>query len=398
MSNVFIPPMTSQPLVGLVKLAFPAYAELAHDLQIVVDDQTKRIFDQIQNSAAIVCPNHPTPQDPIAVFGLSSSVHQTFHYMTAREVFMEHPSARSLWLESLGCYSVARGLGDRECLRATKRLLLKGHQKVVIFPEGEITHQNEQLMRFEQGPARIALDVCKARARAGIHQPLYLVPVALVYRFNADYTKQLLLALEKLEASFEAIASQLPVYLRIFNCFLSLLDAEEDLHRLKRVGTFSDRVQTLLVHATGELELEMLKCQYQGEVIDRLHRLKSILVRERFDEHREPDDQHKSWYRSIRRLTRLIAVNADSMHSDMTQEQQAELLSILSWEVFNRNILPKFDQTVFIAAAEPIDVAFYGTLTGTTECKALTEELQRRCDAAVKVTLAEHPARSGEWQ
>jgi 1-acyl-sn-glycerol-3-phosphate acyltransferase len=396
MTNTFIPSVPFQPLIELAKLTFPAYAAAAHHVRVVIDDDARKIFEQTEHSAAIICPNHPAPQDPIAVFGLSAAVNQTFHYMTAREVFREHPRFRSLWLEWLGCYSVARGLADRSSLRATKRLLVKGSNKVVIFPEGEITHQNARLMHFEPGPAQIALDVCKARARAGINEPLFLIPVAIVYRFEDDHSEELTKVLTRFESSFDGTAPKLPINLRIYNCFLSLLDAEEKLHRLNPTGTFSERLQRFLDHATGELELEMLHSVFAGEIVDRLHRLKSVLVRERFDAHHEPDEQATSWYMSVRRLTRLIAVNGTSFHTDLSQEEQAELLTILSWELLNDDVVPQFKKVAYITAGEPLDAMFFADArSNDSDGKALTAELQARVARRIDALQTEHSTLAG---
>jgi 1-acyl-sn-glycerol-3-phosphate acyltransferase len=394
--SYFIPPKMAPPLVTLAQDIFPLYAKVAHHLTVQVDADSARWFAQIKNYPGIICPNHPAPEDPMALFGLSRKMGENFYFMTAREVFMQHPSVRSVWLEWVGCYSIARGTPDRNSLRATKRLLLNGNHKVAIFPEGEISHQNDRLTALENGIAQIALDVCKAKYRSGQSAPLYLLPVAIFYRFRDDHLKELVKILKEFENSLgTGMPGGVPSSTRIYNCYLTMLADEEALHDLSCAGTFEDRLRKFLLHATGELELEMLGDEQKGRIIDRLHHLKSILVHDKFDVRQEPNEQDISWYRSIRRLTRLSALTSESFHSSMSQEEFAELLTILSWEIHNEDRVPHFAKTAFIAATEPVDAMHYAMQDGNSSgAPDIIRQVQERITQKLNELARKHPTQS----
>ena len=91
--------------------------------------------------------------DPTVVFLLSKQISQPFYYMAARETFDKGKlgGIRSYVMQRLGVYSVVRGTADRNAFRTTRQILVEGKWPLVIFGEGEISRQNDTVMRFERG-------------------------------------------------------------------------------------------------------------------------------------------------------------------------------------------------------------------------------------------------------
>ena len=72
----------------------------------------------------------------------------------------------------LGAYSIVRGAVDRDSFRLTRETLTKGEQKLVIFGEGEISHQNETIMPFESGIAQFGFWALNDMEKAGNVKPV----------------------------------------------------------------------------------------------------------------------------------------------------------------------------------------------------------------------------------
>ncbi|MCY3760479.1 MAG: 1-acyl-sn-glycerol-3-phosphate acyltransferase, partial [Gemmatimonadetes bacterium] len=107
----------------------------------------------IRGHSAVLAPNHPAHEDPAVLFLLSKRLSQPFYYMAAREVFDKgrFGAVRCKLLQRVGVYSVVRGTVDRDAFRTTRKLLSEGDWPIVIFGEGEISRQNDTVMRFERG-------------------------------------------------------------------------------------------------------------------------------------------------------------------------------------------------------------------------------------------------------
>lgn len=394
-NNSFIPPAIQPALVEFMQNIFPFYADTARHLDVKINDGAVRNFEHIRNFPSIICANHPSPDDPIVLFGLSAEVDYPFYYMTAREVFMHHPSLRSIWLESLGCFSILRGITDVSSLRTTRRLLIQSNDKIVMFPEGEISHQNSLLMSFENGVAQIALDACKAKYRIGKTSPLFVLPVGIVYRYRENHVQEMEGLLAQLEEKLGISHGDGALSRRLLNCFIALLDDESKLHHLDVDPTASCdvRLQQFVEHATRELELEMLGSERQGAIIDRLHRLKSTLIVERFQMGHEPNEERTRWYGEVRRLTRLVGLTAESFKSPMSQEELAELITVLSWEVNNCDVVPRFDKMAFVTADEPIDVMYCSMRRSgrRDEVGALTKKIRQAVNDSIALLQAQYP-------
>jgi 1-acyl-sn-glycerol-3-phosphate acyltransferase len=155
----FIKPAPSPIFILLAKIVCKKYIQMLYGhLDIFVSQRTHQIFDKLTNTGIIICPNHPALPDPEVMFAFSAFIKEHFYFLAARELFGKENSWQSKWFQKLGCYSVERGRLDISAFRATKRLL-EQRQKVVIFPEGEISFQNDYLIPIENGPEHIALSI-----------------------------------------------------------------------------------------------------------------------------------------------------------------------------------------------------------------------------------------------
>jgi len=212
----FDEPRESAPLIALAKLLLPAMLLIRHgttELHIVGDGL--RRFRALAGERTIICPNHSSWDDTDMIFAFSSLVKENFNYLAAWEVLHSHFGYRT-WLQHVGCYSIIRGYPDRASFRATRDLLIKGKHKIVIFPEGEISHDSANLLPIKAGMSQMAFSALRKLEKDGLTAPVYILPLALRYKIRGDARPALEEAMAHLEKALSLhVDHTVPLYLRI---------------------------------------------------------------------------------------------------------------------------------------------------------------------------------------
>lgn len=397
----FIPPAPTHALIHILQTFWTAYAKLSEfNLTIRLDASIRTILKTLEHERVILCPNHSAHDDPLVAFAIASQVHQQFYYLTAREIFKWHPSLRSLWLQHLGCYSVLRASPDIEAYKETCSLLLKGPNKVVIFPEGEVTHQNKFVMSLENGAERMALTTAQALASAGSNEPVYILPVGIIYRHAEDLADKLLAILGKQETKLGLVTDDAGnVEQRICRAYEKMLSILETEHRCRLPGpsTIGERISNFIERTVQELAAECAVPVPEAHTQrERLHILKKVFINHRFANRKQViSDHQRLLYCNLKRAVNLIGITDKSFRALHTQERVAELISILEYEVSGRVSLhcPK---TAIVASAKPIDVrSFTDSLTHdrATTLQTLNSQVYAGINDALIYLNATHPER-----
>jgi 1-acyl-sn-glycerol-3-phosphate acyltransferase len=359
MPSKFIAPKLNRSVVGAMQLAAPLYLKVKSNLQVDVEPSVADAFNTVDGAPAIVCPNHPAGDDVFVAFALSRAIKQQFYFLTTREIFRWHPTLRSLWLQNLGCYSILRAAPDVESFKTSRRLLSSGDHKLLIFPEGEISHQNKFLLPLELGPALLALDVAEEKVKTTLDGPIFIVPVAIVYRFAQDVTAELKAVLRACEDKLGITSHNTwEVSTRLYRCFDTMLSVLEQEHHIARKPSapLERRISNVCEHLAQEYARELqIQFPKRMDLIDKLHLLKNELTERRYCEGIEPDEKIRALYAAIVLTTALLAVRERSFVIPTTQEEVAELLEVLNLHVLEKS-LPKFAKRAIIGAGQPIDV------------------------------------------
>ncbi|MCC7479331.1 1-acyl-sn-glycerol-3-phosphate acyltransferase [bacterium] len=199
----FLPP---RPRPGLIRLAKRFSGRFLWDMlrvsAVEVEAESLELIRGLRGQRAVLTPNHPS-WEPLVLFDLSRQLDMEFNYLCAKEVFLEPPALIRPWfLQSMGAYSVARGTMDREALKMTRELLVRGERFLVLFPEGEVCWQNDVLLPFQQGAAQMAfwaLDDLAKQQGADKLPPLYFIPLAVKYFYGKDMSAEIEASLARLE-------------------------------------------------------------------------------------------------------------------------------------------------------------------------------------------------------
>jgi hypothetical protein len=194
----FYPPKLLPLMVRLLQWAGPLIAMQQHRLRLWVatsDVERLRGLD----GTVLLLSNHPTFYDPIPLFLLSGQAGVLLHFLAARELFND----KMRWFfQHVGVYSIRRAMLDRASISQTLSLLEKPETRLVIFPEGGCSFQNDTVMPFREGAIQLAFQALARAAKRGEALPnLYVLPVSLKYRYVDDMTGAIEATLTRLESA-----------------------------------------------------------------------------------------------------------------------------------------------------------------------------------------------------
>lgn len=368
----FRPPQDNALLIGFFKFFMPQVLQIrCHDVRVqVVGDGIAR-FKQLAGKRALVCPNHSYRHDPEVMFEFGRQVGEAFNFVAAREVFDYNNGINGWFLQKLGCYSVVRGAADRESFKTTKQILVDGKKKLVLFPEGEISWQNESLLPLENGAAQLSFWALDELHKTQPEEPIYIIPIALKYSYRKNITAAL-------DHSITALEKHLGIhphhddslYQRTRIAALKVLETLERQFGIKPNpdGQLNDRMTALKEHALRamaevlDVELPPLKNTYldwvrvlRNAMDDFIYGdTKSMSDYER-KVHDERAAQIKRFYRDLDRIVGFIALYDGYLSPPATQERIANVVEMLEAEVFGDKTV-KGPRLVTIDVGKPINL------------------------------------------
>ncbi|MCL6432644.1 MAG: 1-acyl-sn-glycerol-3-phosphate acyltransferase [Leptolyngbyaceae cyanobacterium HOT.MB2.61] len=342
------------------------------DLQVEPGDLER--LRALKGHRRLLLPNHPTFQDPIVIFLLSAKLRQTFYYLAAYETFK---GLLGRFLQSVGVYSIRRGIADRPSIAYTLDLMTQPDCCLVIFPEGGCSFQNDTVMPFRVGGVQLAFQVLSRFARRGEDIPnFYVVPVSIKYRYTQDMTPAIQASLHQLETKLglpgtgnhyerlRAIAKQVLINLEKEYGFSAPETAQQ---------SWNDRIAALKFHVIQECEQHLSMQSTPGEPIrERVYRIQYAL--QTIDElqetnirnSRESDSQEpqleNTWTPAAVQKAMFRLLNFDAIHDSYvaenpTPERFLDTLTRLEREVFDIDQPPpKGHRLARVKVGEPINL------------------------------------------
>ena len=319
-------------------------------LTLDVDAESISRLEAIRGHSAVLAPNHPAHEDPAVMFLLSKRLSQPFYYMAAREVFDKgrFGAVRCKLLQRAGVYSVVRGTVDRDAFRTTRKLLSEGSWPIVIFGEGEISRQNDTVMRFERGIVQICFWAVDDMVKAKVDKPLHVVPVGIKYRYPRDMWDSIDAALARLERHILPPAERTPV---------------DRYDRLRRIGvaivrTLASEYQYEMDETVSlEVHIERLKdailsraegimgIQTEADTLARTRALKNMVDANVYRDleqmteyerkvHGEQLQKFQQFYPDLERLINFISITDGYVAEEPSQERFLDVILRLEREAF----------------------------------------------------------------
>jgi 1-acyl-sn-glycerol-3-phosphate acyltransferase len=372
----FRPPLDSPALIKLVKVAMPLYMKYAlADTRVELVPGARERFQKVAGQRGMVCPNHSHRHDPEVMFNVSKLVGEDFNFVAAREVFDWNDGMNGWWLQHMGAFSVVRGAADKESFKTSRKIIAEGKKKLVLFPEGEISQQNDKLMALESGAAQLCFWAIEEQLKRSIggdsKEDVYLIPVALKYTFISDVRPALLSALRDLERRLNlSVSPSQSAYERlraVSEQLLAILEAEYG-QKPAPEAKLNERVTELrgriLKRIASQLQVELSPTASQLSCVRVLRNAMDDFIY--VDEAPQSEYQRKvhdekaalvrGMYRDLDRVVNFISIYEGYFRESSTQERFADILDRLESEILGGAPTLKGARRVFADIAEPINM------------------------------------------
>lgn len=354
----FLPPQRNPLLTRLIQSICYPIAYLVYKIRLVVDEEDVAKLKEIADRRVVYLPNHSTLDDGIVVFLLSARIGQLFHYVVAYEAFQG-------WIgklmQKVGAYSIRRGVGDRYSIVQTLKILQQPQCKLVIFPEGGCSYQNDTVIPFRSGAVELSFKaIAKLVKQNGTIPDFYLVPVSLNYYYPDASNAQIERALNRLEETL-ALKSDGDLYLRLRNIGERVLRNLETEYGVTPTDNDLDRridclKQRMLSYCEDKLGLEPA---IQLPNRERVYKIQSVLS-PLPDSAKQSDPNYEHIYLTTVRLLNFDAFYDGYVAEKPTPERFFATIDRLEREVFQID-RPKFKgrRRVVAKIGTPINLKEY---------------------------------------
>lgn len=356
----FIPPEQNPILTRLIQSIFAPIAYFVYKLKISVSDRDVAELKAISQHRVVYLPNHSNLDDGLVVFLLSTRLGQLFHYVVAIEAFQGWVGKL---IHTVGSYSIRRGTGDRSSIIATLKILQQEQCKLVIFPEGGCSYQNDTVIPFRSGAIELSIKaVEKLVQQTGTVPDFFLVPVSLKYTYPHAESIQIEKSLEGLEKTLSIQPQTQDLYQRLRSVAAQILVNLETEYGLQPANEadWNQRIQFLKQHLLQYCEVKLeLEPNSQLPNRERVYKIQSIL-RNISIQDQKPGINYQHIYRTTVRLLNFDVIYDGYVAAQPTPARFFATLDRLEREVFLLD-RPKIKglREVVINIGDPINLKQY---------------------------------------
>ena len=359
----FYPPKLNPVFTRLVQSISPLFAYYAYQVELVVAAEDIAKIKTIEDHRIVYLPNHPTLDDGIVLFMLSTRLGQLFHYIVAKEVFK---GLMGKFLQSIGAYSIKRGLGDRASISQTLELLQQPKSRVVIFPEGGCSYQNDTVMPFRSGAIQLPFSAMNQLVKKeGDIPDLYLVPVSLKYCYTRQMNWVIEQSLSQLEEALSIQVNTREFYPRLRSIAEQILINIEREYGVETKSItkedWNQRIEQLKNHVLHQSEQQLkLTPKEHIPARERVYKIQSLIDSTNKELTKEQEQTYQTLYRSAFRLLNFDAIYDGYVAENPTPERFLDTLTTLEREVFKiEHPSIKGRRKAFISLGEPINLKDY---------------------------------------
>lgn len=388
----FYPPRLNRFLVRSVQTIAAWATQVFYRLTLETEYDCLQWLTDLRTERVVLLPNHPTFDDPILLFLLSAQLGQEFHFLAAHEQFR---GLLGQFFQQMGTYSIRRGMADRLSIGQTLDLLSQSSQRLVIFPEGGCSFQNDTVMPFRGGAIQMALQVISKQAKQGQPCNLYVVPISIKYRYTQNMGPVIEQSLQQLEQALD-LPSGLDPYQRlraIAACLLSRMEQDYGLPSPME-QSWNDRMQQLRLTVLERAEQAVgVSSAPQDPLRERVYRIGAKLEA-------APDlmfsDQGQVYPglgdRAALSKTLFRLLNFDAIYDGYVAENPTSERFLDTLTRFERDVFaidqpkPKGNRRAYVAAGTPINLADWLPAYQQNRSATITQ-LTQHCQTAVQTNL-----------
>ncbi len=356
-SPKFHPPKVRPFLVRLCQLLSQPLGRLFFHLDLVIEPESLAKLKELGEERIVLMPNHPSFSDGIAIFLLSARLKKIFNYMVAEDNFR---GLQGKFMQATGAYSIRRGLGDRPSITQTLNLLRQPACRLVLFPEGGCSFQNDHVTPFRTGAIQLPLQALGKLAKKENNIPnFYLVPISIKYRYTGNTTKLIEDSLSSLEESLNIAKTTGDFYPRLRSVAGKVLTNLEQEYEISNEEIspedWNRRIQNLKDRIIKVCETQ-LSCTTNSQVQlrERVYKINHVLES-------RAEELTESTYQFIRtsliRLLNFDAIYDGYVAAAPTPERFLDTLTRLEREVFNiERPKPKGHRQAVVQVGDPVNL------------------------------------------
>lgn len=371
----FIPPQLNPLITRLIQSIFYLVTYFVFKFKLIVNEEDLAKVRAIASNRVVYLPNHSNLDDGVVVFQLSARIGQLFNYVVAIEAFQ---GIVGKLLQLVGAYSLRRGVGDRASVMQTLNILQQPQCKLVIFPEGGCSYQNDTVISFRTGGIELSFRALEKLVKQENKVPdFYLVPVSLKYRYPHATEKQIAQALEGLEVALAIESTQRDNYSRlraISEKVLNNLEAEYHVIPLEQAD-WNQRLENLRKQMLDYCEAKLALAGNKNQLRERVYKVQSIL-RNLADPDKNPAIDYSHLYLTTVRLLNFDAIYDGYVAEKPTIERYFATLDRLEREVFSID-RPKYKgrREIIAKIGTPINLKDYCQLEQGDRPSASREQI-----------------------
>lgn len=195
----FKPPKPNRLVIWFCEALLPVYVNIVERLTFRFFESPGQPLKFLKGKSVVVVINHGDRQDPLVVVALAKHMGEAFYCLVAREVFDWYNGMLGWLFQKLGCYSVNRGVADFRSIHTTHQILAHSHSKLIVFPESEITGDEQSVHELNASFIHLLLESQEDLAKSASGQSIWVLPIGVSYRLESSLEKSVSRLLRKIE-------------------------------------------------------------------------------------------------------------------------------------------------------------------------------------------------------
>lgn len=347
----FKPPHHNSIVIAVAKALIPVASRKAQlDIELTRDFLAN--FRKYKNSSAMIMMNHADRFDPMVAFWLSKLCDEDFYYLAARELFDD--PFNGWFMQRCGTYSVIRGHSvESVSAKKTTSIIAEGGKKLVMFPEGDVTGRDNEILPLKKDGIG---NVLKAQKRVQEIEPdgtVIVLPISIFYKFLDDESA-LLPCLRNLEETLGIFAENKNFESRVESltaALISKIAAEYEIDLLE-----TDRLPARLLKVCRQMTFAVSK--FSGAPLGEWDTENVLLynvragVRER--QHEMDKEKSKVCTKELDRIQQLLIL-ASTLQQPFSLEVAWRVLDRIEQELTGKTTV-KGRRRARLAMAAPIEL------------------------------------------
>ncbi len=344
--------------------------DLAWHNRLRLDSRDLEILKTIpKDSGLILAVNHSDEMDPRVCIELSRRSHRRFTYMANSEAFEEWHGIAGWWLQRLGGFSVERGGSDQVAMRYAVDVVKKGHDALVMFPEGEISYLNDLVQPFKIGVVYMGLQAITETRKISSLWTAYLLPVAIKYRYRKPIGLILNKKIRAIEKRLLIRASLLTFQEKIIRIMAKILKRQKLISRTQMVSEqlarLKEQVREAQIAILSKIETKypQLQINPKARFVDRAQKI-IFFLREQLNRKKlfssETRIQLQKDIKDLKETIQMAGWQPQYINLTPSEERLAETVMKLEREVFEiKRPHTLGNRDVFVQIGHPFDLGHY---------------------------------------